>query len=125
VDNDARVVDLLTSLLTADLSATVDEAPLAQAAIELLCERRYDLVFIDSELPDLHGARLVERIREGKVHAGVRTVPIILMHTQICRGGVWKGWGRLSPMEDLLKPFAWAYTRDLVTRLLQPGEGEG
>lgn len=63
VDDETQVVDLLTDILTAE-GFTVDAAPDAAAALELVQANIYDVAILDFNLPDMDGVMLHRRIRQ-------------------------------------------------------------
>jgi len=63
VDDEAEIVELLRDVLTAE-GYSVDAAPTASAALQLIRENIYDLALLDFNLPDMDGVMLHHEIRQ-------------------------------------------------------------
>jgi len=63
VDDEAEIVELLRDVLTAE-GYSVDAAPTASAALQLIRENIYDLALLDFNLPDMDGVMLHREIRQ-------------------------------------------------------------
>jgi two-component system, chemotaxis family, chemotaxis protein CheY len=53
-------------------NADVAEAPDGLAALKLLAQERFDLMFVDLNMPVLDGMKLIKRVREDANLAGTR-----------------------------------------------------
>ncbi len=63
VDDETPILDLLIDVLTAE-GFTVDAAPTAQEALELIRQNIYDAALLDFNLPDMDGVMLHRQIRQ-------------------------------------------------------------
>ncbi len=77
VDDHAVVRAGLRQLLAASMSATIQEAPDAPAALALIATARPDLVILDLGLPGQGGLALLPRLHQ----AGLRVL-VLTMHTE-------------------------------------------
>ena len=84
VVEDLEVAQKAAVSALADCNCEIDIAENGQEAISLFQQNKYDLIFMDVGLPDLHGLTVVERIRELEQDGSGRKTPIIALtqHTQ-------------------------------------------
>ncbi|MCC6129150.1 MAG: PAS domain S-box protein [Acidobacteria bacterium] len=68
------------------LGIDADTVPNGQGAIEALTAHRYDLVFMDCEMPGMSGFEAATLIRKGEESNGGRKVPIVAMTAHAMRG---------------------------------------
>ena len=73
VDDEADIVDLLTDVLSGE-GYTVDAAPDAAAALELIRANIYDVAILDFNLPDMDGVMLHRQIRQVDDELAQRTL---------------------------------------------------
>ena len=73
VDDEAEIVDLLRDVLTAE-GYTVDAAPQASDALQLIRENIYDVAMLDFNLPDMDGVMLHHQIRQMDAELASRTI---------------------------------------------------
>jgi len=52
--------------------ADVTEAADGLAALKLLTKERFDLLFVDLNMPVMDGLKLIQRVRDDQAHAGTR-----------------------------------------------------
>ncbi len=69
---DSTAMRQLLSITVKRRGALVDEAPDGLAALKLLSQSRYDLLFIDLNMPILDGMKLIRRVREDAAQAQAR-----------------------------------------------------
>lgn len=67
------------------LGVTVRTADDGQAALALLAEIRFDVVFMDVQMPGLDGLEATRRLRQGQAGALNRSVPVIAMTGNVTR----------------------------------------
>jgi CheY-like chemotaxis protein len=75
IDDDAILLDLVSRITTHE-GMRPQTCSRPSDALQLLQERRFDIIFTDIQMPDLNGFALVERIRTAGFE-GAETVPII------------------------------------------------
>lgn len=66
---DSNAMRQLLVMAVKKRGAQVAEAPDGLAALKLLSQSRYDLVFVDLNMPVLDGMKLIKRVREDGQHA--------------------------------------------------------
>ena len=66
----------MASDLLLEVGMNVESAGDGETAVRLACEKRYDLILMDMQMPVLNGLAATRRIREDSVHG---KVPIIAM----------------------------------------------
>jgi two-component system chemotaxis response regulator CheY len=71
---DSPAMRQLLAITTARHGAAVSEAPDGLAALKVLAKERFDLIFVDLNMPVMDGLKLIQRVREDPVHAGTRIV---------------------------------------------------
>lgn len=71
---DSTAMRHLLSIAVRRRGAEVTEAPDGLAALQLLAKERFDLMFVDLNMPILDGMKLIKRVREDAS----------LAHTRIC-----------------------------------------
>jgi CheY-like chemotaxis protein/HPt (histidine-containing phosphotransfer) domain-containing protein len=74
VEDDAATQDAIGQLLR-QMGFAVDPAANGVAAVDAACERRYDAILMDCQMPELDGARAAAEIR--RCQRGARRTPII------------------------------------------------
>jgi len=79
VDDHTIVRDALRRLLTAFAECRVEEATSGAEAATLASRRRYDLVILDLNLPDVGGIELLRRIRQ----TGPHPILVFSMHAEL------------------------------------------
>jgi two-component system chemotaxis response regulator CheY len=96
------------------LYAQIDQAADGAAALDLLRERRYDLVLADVRMPRMDGIELVRRIRQ---ELGEMTVPVILISTLGTEEDVRRGL-EVGATAYLVKPLSPYRIKRLIEQLL-------
>jgi len=128
VDDDADFNAALTFTLES-LGVNTTSAVSGNDAIRELTKRRFDLLFLDFRLPDIDGARVLERIRDQEEHT---VVAIMTAHPE---GALVQRARDLHPEDFLPKPFSRADVEQVLqkangartsndNRTLTMGEGE-
>ncbi len=102
--------------LEADLAATGREA------VAILQSRRYDLVFMDIQMPFMDGLEATRRIREREAVAGFSPVPIIAM-TALAMTGDGEKCIRAGMNDYLTKPLSFSLLRTILEKWLPGVEG--
>jgi two-component system, chemotaxis family, chemotaxis protein CheY len=69
---DSSAMRQLLSLAVRKHGAQVTEAPDGLAALKLMATERYDLVFVDLNMPILDGMKLIQRVRSDHAMAATR-----------------------------------------------------
>lgn len=69
---DSTAMRQLLALAVRRRGAQVEEAPDGLAALKLLAQERFDLLFIDINMPVLDGMKLIKRVREDDALRDVR-----------------------------------------------------
>jgi len=85
----------------------VDTASSAEEALNLLKEKKYDLVFLDLDMPIVSGIELLEKMRKGE-----NPIPVIMMTTYGSVEEAVKAM-KLGAKDIITKPF----TQEEVTRV--------
>lgn len=73
VDDENDIVELLRDVLTAE-GYTVDAAPQASDALQLIREHIYDVALLDFNLPDMDGVMLHHQIRQMDAELASRSI---------------------------------------------------
>ena len=73
VDDEAEIIELLRDVLTAE-GFSVDAAPTAAAALQLIRENIYDMALLDFNLPDMDGVMLHREIRQMDAELASRAI---------------------------------------------------
>lgn len=116
VDRDARTASLVTSVLRAFGFTLIEVATNAQAVIEAMQKKRYDLVITEWFLANASGVHLVRSLRGAdKQQILRRDVPIIMLTAQSDLDAV-RNARDAGITEFLAKPFS---AKTLAARLVQ------
>jgi two-component system chemotaxis response regulator CheY len=75
IDDSATIRKMIMSALR-PLDPTFSEASTGLEAIEQLALRPYDLIFLDLNMPDMHGLEFMRIVRS---HSAFRTIPIVVV----------------------------------------------
>ncbi len=126
VAEDSRVnVDVLVAMLE-DLGVAVDLAMDGREAVECFAGSRYDLVFMDCQMPVMDGYEATVRIREMEERSGGH-VPVIALTANALKGDREKALA--AGMDDYLaKPFSQDDLARMITTWVAPepeDSGEG
>ncbi len=99
----------------------VDHAVNGRAALEAWEQGRYDLIFMDCQMPVMDGYRATEKIRESEEGGEKKRVPIVAMTAHALQGD--RDRCLEAGMDDFLsKPFGQAQLLEMLGRWL-PGAG--
>ncbi len=97
----------------------VDHAVSGREALRLASERRYDLVLMDVEMPDMDGLETTRRIRAGEAGPDAARVPIVAMTAH--SGSEFRTRCAGAGMDDFLsKPLDFAELETVVSRFEHP-----
>lgn len=103
VDDNQRVVSLLTEILKADEEIELlGHALDGMEALELMKETEPDVVLLDLIMPKLDGLGVLERVRKG---IGLKKVPAFIVVTAVGQEMVTETAFELGAMYYILKPF--------------------
>lgn len=69
---DSPAMRQLLTMAVQKLDVEVEEAGDGLAALKLLAHARFDLLFVDLNMPVLDGMKLIHRVREDAAQAGTR-----------------------------------------------------
>ena len=109
VEDDADISNLLRFSLE-NTGFSVFESPSAEAAMQILTERRTDLVIIDWMLPGMDGLNLTKTLRN---RADTQKIPIIMLTARSDEADAIQGFD--SGVDDYItKPFS---PRELIARV--------
>ena len=109
VEDDADISSLLRFSLE-NTGFSVFESPSAEAAMQILTERRTDLVIIDWMLPGMDGLNLTKTLRN---RADTEKIPIIMLTARSDEADAIQGFD--SGVDDYItKPFS---PRELIARV--------
>jgi len=109
VEDDADISNLLRFSLE-NTGFSVFESPSAEAAMQILTERRTDLVIIDWMLPGMDGLNLTKTLRN---RAATEKIPIIMLTARSDEADAIQGFD--SGVDDYItKPFS---PRELIARV--------
>ena len=100
-----------------------DVATTGQEAVDILQCHRYDLVFMDIQMPFMDGLEATRRIRERESAAGIYPVPIIAM-TALAMSGDSEKCIRAGMNDYLTKPLSSSLLRTILEKWL-PGRLAG
>jgi len=112
---DDRITGQVVQGLLSELGCKVDLAVDGREAVAAHATGRYDLIFLDCQMPVMDGYEAAARIRESEGE-GVR-IPIVAMTASVMRGQVERC--RAAGMDDFLgKPFDLAGLQATLARWL-------
>jgi PAS domain S-box-containing protein len=114
-DNGTNQKVLLAMLSRHGLEA--DIATTGQEAVDILRFRRYDLVFMDIQMPLMDGLEATRRIRKGESDGGFSPVPIIAM-TALAMTGDGEKCIRAGMNDYLTKPLSSPLLRTILEKWL-------
>jgi signal transduction histidine kinase/CheY-like chemotaxis protein/HPt (histidine-containing phosphotransfer) domain-containing protein len=83
-DNEANQALIRITLERFGLEVTV--VPNGQEAYEHTCANRYDLIFMDEQMPILNGHEAVSKIRHYEKERNIRSIPIIELSANVLKG---------------------------------------
>ncbi len=116
VDRDARTASLVTAVLRAFGFHRIEVATTAEAVVEAMKDKPYDLIITEWHLAANSGVTLVRALRKVKQEPGMRRdVPIIMLTAQSDAAAV-KAARDAGITEFLAKPFS---AKTLAARLVQ------
>lgn len=107
VDDEPLAVKGLRALLAADPDLQCDECGGGRAAIRMLQEQKYDLVFLDVQMPRVDGFAVVREV-------GLARMPLIVFTTAFSQHAI--GAFDARAIDYLLKPFSQARLEESVRR---------
>ncbi|GAB6042622.1 response regulator [Endothiovibrio diazotrophicus] len=108
--------------LLSRLGLPVDVAATGREALAMSTERRYDLILMDVQMPEMDGYDATRRIRERERECGEGRVPIIAMTAHALKGD--RDRCLAAGMDDyLVKPVRWEAFAETLARWLPAGEG--
>ena len=111
VDDDPSILECFKLLLEHD-GHTVQTARDGEAALALLAERKFELVFTDFSMPGMHGDKLVARIHE--LVPGQRIIMATAFAQELKVFG--KGHGLVDAY--LCKPFSFSELQETIEAVL-------
>jgi PAS domain S-box-containing protein len=114
-DNGTNQQVLLAMLLRYGFKA--DVAANGQEAVDILQSRRYDLLFMDIQMPFMDGLEATRRIRAREAVSGVLPVPIIAM-TALAMAGDSEKCIEVGMNDYLAKPLALSSLRAMLEKWL-------
>lgn|GEM_PF-2929431 len=79
VVDDNEISRMVTMEILASYGFTIDEACDGFKAFERVCLRRYDLIFMDQEMPNMDGIACMKKIRAYEDEHGIPHTPIALL----------------------------------------------
>ena len=59
-------------------NATVDMAHSGKECLKMICEKRYDIIFLDHMMPDMDGIETFMRMKEDTTHLNIETPVVVL-----------------------------------------------
>jgi len=111
---------LVATTMLENMGYKYDVATDGRMAIEKLAARRYDLVMMDVQMPEMDGYETTRRIRETEVASGSRRIPIIGVTAFAMKGDREKCLA-LGMEEYLSKPFTEEELARKIRSLLSDG----
>ncbi len=122
VDDNMRVVELLTEVLHADDEIDVmGYANDGMEALELMKETEPDVVLLDLIMPKLDGLGVLEKVRKG---IGLKKIPAFIVVTAVGQEMVTETAFELGAMYYVLKPFDKEVILSRVQRFKQGAKGK-
>lgn len=97
-------------------TAEVDEAESGFVALRILPRKRFDLVIVDINMPDINGLELVSFMRKSDQH---RDTPVVIISTEASAKDRERGLS-LGADAYLKKPFTPSQLRDTVAKVRRP-----
>ncbi len=79
VADDVEFNQRLAALMLRKLGCDVEFAANGRVVLELCSKQRYDVVFMDCQMPEMDGFEATREIRRGEAGSGSRRVPIVAM----------------------------------------------
>ncbi len=113
---DNEVNSYLFTAMLADQGLEIDLAPNGLAALELLRRHRYDIAFIDVQMPGLDGLSLTRQWRAHEREAGLAPLPMVSLTAHAFASDVQASLDAGSQLH-LAKPFSKAQLLDALNRL--------
>src|SRR5438046_6283176 len=112
IDDNFESLKALTSLMSALGAENVCEAESAEAALELVKDRRFDLIVSDYRLEGMDGVEFLEQVR-----ALGNETPVLLLSGAPDKAGVIRA-SKQSKADFFSKPFRIVEITDAMERLL-------
>ncbi|HDM69931.1 MAG TPA: response regulator, partial [Thermotogales bacterium] len=107
VDDEKNVRTMVKKVFEGEFD--VDTASNAEEALDLLKKNKYDLVFLDLDMPVVNGIELLERMKKGE-----NPIPVIMMTTYGSVEEAVKAM-KLGAKDIITKPF----TQEEVTKVVE------
>jgi len=117
VDHQSSIRKSLTSSLSGD-GHKVDEATNGKAALEMAAKSRFDLMFLDLELPGMGGIEVLSDLKENPRTSGI---PVIML-TSLLSAETEAASLRLGASNVLVKPCSGSSLETMVRIALREGE---
>ena len=112
-DSSAMRAFVRAALETQSLAREVIEAASGFEALRLLPRERFDLAFVDINMPDIHGLEVIKLMRASPIH---RLVPLIVISSEASQRDRERGLA-LGADTWLAKPFTPEQLADEVRRV--------
>lgn len=116
VDDEKNVRTMVKKVFESEFD--VDTASNAEEALDLLKKNKYDLVFLDLDMPVVNGIELLERMKKGE-----NPIPVIMMTTYGSVEEAVKAM-KLGAKDIITKPFTQEEVTKVVEEILKEKEDE-
>ncbi|RKX55035.1 MAG: response regulator [Thermotoga sp.] len=116
VDDEKNVRTMVKKVFEGEFD--VDTASNAEEALDLLKKNKYDLVFLDLDMPVVNGIELLERMKKGE-----NPIPVIMMTTYGSVEEAVKAM-KLGAKDIITKPFTQEEVTKVVEEILKEKEDE-
>ncbi len=114
VDDEPDVRMILEALLTQS-GYSVSEARDGREALDILADRKFDLMILDLMMPRLSGEEVMEQLR---LQERLKDMPVIMLTAKAQQKDVEKGYKEGASFY-IVKPFSNTTIRELVSCLLE------
>lgn len=116
-DSSAMRAFVRAALESQGLARTIIEAASGFEALRLLPRERFDLAFVDINMPDIHGLEVIKLMRASPAH---RNVPLVVISSEASQRDRERGLA-LGANTWLAKPFTPEQLAETVNRLTASG----